>query len=194
MTKKGVFYAESLVGDPKNVQYLLLGQDPVRASSYRSNPRKATGIAFHNIGDDNPSITGMKAYQLDCKGNKPEEYCEKGLLLVNMVRCIFQGSKSMEENICHLAWTAYTLKLAHYFGTCNKKYVMVFCKSERFSPRLTDEYLPKVVPGERLLHVPHPSRIYSYVTHYKNDNEKMKPIKRVTNERTKKIFRHHIAS
>lgn len=182
MTTKGVFYAESLVDDPNNVQYLLMGQDPVSMKAPLSKIRKATGIAFHNIGDDNPSIRGMSIYELDCEGNKPEEYCKKrphGLLLVNMVRCIFNGGKSMDGNICHLAWTAYTLKLAHYFGTCKNKYVMVFSKSEDFKPCLTDEYLPKVIPTKKLLHVPHPTRVAKYCEKYQNDAVKMMPIKKV---------------
>ena len=179
MTTKGVFYAERLVDDPRNVKYLLLGQDPVATKA----SRKATGIAFHNIGDNNPSITGMSNYHLDCKGNKPKEYCKQrpGLLLVNTIRCIFEGGKSMDGNICHLAWTAYTLKLAHYFGTHNDKDVMVFCNPD-FKPCLTDKYLPEVVPTNKLLRVPHPTKFQQYIKKYTKDDMKIEPIRKIQKE------------
>ena len=75
---KQVFLTERLVGSPKKVYCLLMGQDPVyeentRKDIYLSHLRAATGIAFHNIGDRNKSIEGMTThYGLDCTGDWPE--------------------------------------------------------------------------------------------------------------------------
>ena len=69
-----IFDAERLVS-PEDVQYLLFGKDPVSKasqSSPNSNPKIATGIAFHAVGNDNPSINGMKTrYGLDCDDDNP---------------------------------------------------------------------------------------------------------------------------
>ena len=59
------------------------GQDPAckESSNNLSNLRSATGVAFHNIGDDHPSIVRMdEKYDLDCTCDKPIQYCRDGLL------------------------------------------------------------------------------------------------------------------
>ena len=61
MNIKGVFYAESQV-NPEDVKCVLMGQDPVSKNTSSMSLhalRNATGIAFHNIGDNNPSIEKM---------------------------------------------------------------------------------------------------------------------------------------
>ena len=106
---KQVFYAEKLLGSPGKVKGILMGHDPVSKVSTKqplSTLRKATGIAYHNIGDGNPSIKTMtEIYGIDCTGNKPINWCEEyGLLLVNMVRCICCENDTMEKNTCYDAW------------------------------------------------------------------------------------------
>ena len=162
MNIKGVFYAESQV-NPEDVKCVLMGQDPVSKNTPSMSLhalRNATGIAFHNIGNNNPSIEKMgTCYGLDFRGENPVQHCRNnGLLLVNMVRCIFHGSNSMDANICREAWTAYTLRLAHYFSRTCQKEVMVFCLSAAFTPKLPHKYLPMIIPNYNELHVSHPSR------------------------------------
>ena len=149
-----VFDAERLV-NPEHVRYLLFGKDPVsKTHTYAlSKLCKATGIAFHAIGDDNPSITGMKAhYGLDCGGNNPKQYCKDGLLMVNLIRCIGKNDSSLNKNSCRNAWIAYTLKLISHFSYANKP-VIVLTKS--VTP-LTAIYIP-VVCDTCLVRAPHPS-------------------------------------
>ena len=137
---KQVFLAERLVGIPDRIKCLIMGQDPVcRVKSYQgihlSNLRSATGIAFHNIGDEHPSIAGMrKNYRLDCKGKEPMQHCKDGKVLVNMIRCIPKDSKSMTGNPYYDAWFVYSLKLAKYCGEHNKP-VVVMC-NRKYEPNL----------------------------------------------------------
>ena len=64
----------------------------------------------------------------------------------------------MDANICCEAWTAYTLRLAHYFSRTCQKEVIVFCLSAAFTPKLPHKYLPMIIPNYNELHVSHPSR------------------------------------
>ena len=103
---KQVFLAERLIDFPQRVKCLIMGQDPAYKES-SNNPSKlcsATGVSFHNIGDDHSSIVGMdEEYGLDCTGDKPEQYCRYSLL-VNMVRCIPKYSQTMDVNPYYDAW------------------------------------------------------------------------------------------
>ena len=173
MDKNGIFLAETLVS-PKKVQCLLLGQDPVAKSMLISKMRNATGIAFHNIGNENSSISNMNTYyNLDCSDDNPSKHCENGILMVNMIRCIFKDMKSMSENIFRKAWTAYTLKLANHFSdqTITSK-IIVFCKSD-YMPDLSFKYLPKVVSPQKFMDVHHPSRVW------KDENKEDPDVKEV---------------
>ena len=163
MDSQGIFFAESQVA-PKIVRCLLLGQDPVSKNLPIHDLRKATGIAFHNIGNANSSISNMgKYYNLDCKDDEPKEHCRNGIFIVNMIRCIFENGKSMSGNKFKEAWTAYTLKLANYFNKSEQvSKIIVFCKSLTYKPCLATKYLPKVVSKEKFMEVPHPSRMYQY--------------------------------
>ena len=152
---KQVFLAERLVDFPQKVQCLIMGQDPAckESSNNLSNLRSATGVAFHNIGDDHSSIVGMnEKYDLDCTGDKPIQYCRDGLLLVNMIRCIPKDSKSMDANPYHDAWFVYSLKLAKYCGEHNKP-VVVMCNMD-FKPDLLSSI--KTV-NDKAKRVQHPS-------------------------------------
>ena len=159
MDWQGVFFAESQVS-PEKVKCLLLGQDPVPKHFPVPGMRKATGIAFHNIGNNNPSVFNMdKHYKLDCSDDKPITHCSRGILIVNMIRCIFKDSNSMSQNIFRIAWTLYTLKLAHHFSQQEKvSKIIVFCLSP-YQPDLAYKYLPKVVSSQKFMHVHHPSRV-----------------------------------
>ena len=156
---KQIFYAESLV-NIENVRCLLLGQDPVS----KPNPtigltdlRKATGIAFHAIGNDNSSIEGMnKHYGLNCFDDGPIDLCKNGRLLVNMIRCIGRDDWSVSNNSCRGAWISYTLKLAHFFTNKLKKPVIVFCK---FPAALPEVYMPTACASSNLTRVPHPAYV-----------------------------------
>ena len=147
---KDVFRAEKLVETPERVRCLIMGQDPVGRGD-ASYLRKATGIAFHKIGDRNPSILGMRQkYGLDCSGEKPIQHCKDGKLLVNMIRCIPLGAWSMNNNPFYDAWFVYSLKLANYFGENNKP-VVVTC-NRNYSPSLM-KYILQVNPqAERVQH------------------------------------------
>ena len=171
MDRKGIFLAESQVA-PKNVRCLLLGQDPV--SDNDPSSCKATGIAFHNIGNNNTSIKNMgKYYKLDCSNDKPREHCQNGILMVNMIRCIFVKSKSVSGNDFKIAWTAYTLRLANYFNKqLEGSNIIVFCKSP-YNPCLVEKYLPKVVSPEKFMHVHHPCRVWM------GENRKDKDVEKV---------------
>ena len=163
MDSQGIFFAEKHV-DPEKVRCLLFGQDPVPKSSQLQvyDLRKATGIAFHNIGNENSSISNMgKYYGLDCSDDNPIKHCEKGILIVNMIRCIFENDRSMDENEFRKAWTAYTLKLANHFDKSKQvSKIIVFCKSA-YKPCLATKYLPKVVSKEKFMEVPHPSKVWN---------------------------------
>lgn len=156
---KQIFYAESLV-NIENVRCLLLGQDPVS----KPNPtiglhdlRKATGIAFHAIGNDNSSIEGMNEhYGLNCFDDGPIDLCKNGRLLVNMIRCIGRDDYSVSNNSCRGAWISYTLKLAHFFTNELKKPVIVFCK---FPAALPEVYMPTTCASSNLTRVPHPAYV-----------------------------------
>ena len=156
---KQIFYAESLV-NIENVRCLLLGQDPVS----KPNPtigltdlRKATGIAFHAIGNDNSSIEGMNEhYGLNCFDDGPIDLCKNGRLLVNMIRCIGRDDWSVSNNSCRGAWISYTLKLAHFFTNELKKPVIVFCK---FPAALPEVYMPTACASSNLTRVPHPAYV-----------------------------------
>lgn len=152
------FDAERLVS-PEHVRYLLFGKDPV-SKTYttrysQSKLCKATGIAFHAVGDDNPSIRGMKTrYGLDCDGDNPKQYCRGGLLMVNLIRCIGENDTSLNKNSCRGAWIAYTLKLIDYFSSTDTgKPVILLTKA---GTPLTTMYIPAVCHSH-LLQVPHPS-------------------------------------
>ena len=156
---KQIFYAESLV-NIENVRCLLMGQDPVS----KPNPtigltdlRKATGIAFHAIGNDNSSIEGMnKHYGLNCFDDGPIDLCKNGRLLVNMIRCIGRNDYSVSNNSCRGAWISYTLKLAHFFTNELKKPVIIFCK---FPAALPEVYMPTTCASSNLTRVPHPAYV-----------------------------------
>ena len=151
-----VFDAERLVS-PENVRYLLFGRDPVSNTRRRyryslSKLCKATGIAFHAVGDNNPSIKGMKTYYgLDCDGDNPKRYCRDGLLMVNLIRCIGENDKSLKKNSCRSAWIAYTLKIINHFSSKDKPVILL---TKAASP-LTTMYIPAVCHD--LVRVPHPS-------------------------------------
>ena len=156
---KQIFYAESLV-NIENVCCLLMGQDPVS----KPNPtigltdlRKATGIAFHAIGNDNSSIEGMNEhYGLNCFDDGPIDLCKNGRLLVNMIRCIGRNDYSVSNNSCRGAWISYTLKLAHFFTNELKKPVIIFCK---FPAALPEVYMPTTCASSNLTRVPHPAYV-----------------------------------
>ena len=150
-----VFDAERLVS-PEHVRHLLFGKDPVSKTRTRysqSQLCKATGIAFHAVGDDNPSIKGMKTYYgLDCDGDNPKQYCKDGLLMVNLIRCIGENDKSLNKNSCRSAWIAYTLKLINHFSSTDKPVILL---SKAVTP-LTMMYIPAVCHSCPV-QVPHPS-------------------------------------
>ena len=135
---KQVFLAERLVGIPERIKCLLMDQDAackVYQGINLSNLHSATGIAFHNIADEHPSIVAMlDKYYLDCTGNEPEQYCRDGLLLVNMIRCIPKDSKSMTGNPYYDAWYVYSLKLAKYCGEHHKPVVVM--RNRKYEPNL----------------------------------------------------------
>jgi len=85
---KQIFYADTLV-KLKDVRCLLLGQDPVSMPNETTDLtglRKATGIAFHGIGNDNSSIEGMKEhYGINCFDDGPIDLCKDGRFMVNMI-------------------------------------------------------------------------------------------------------------
>ena len=97
---KQMFYAESLV-KLKDMKCLLLGQDPVSTPNETTDLtdlRKATGIAFHGIGNDNSSIHGMREhYGINCYDDEPIELCKDGQLMVNMIRTI--GIKDEQQQL-----------------------------------------------------------------------------------------------
>ena len=156
---KQIFYAESLV-NIENVRCLLLGQDPVSKPNQTiglTDLRKATGIAFHAIGNDNSSIEGMNEhYGLNCFDDGPIDLCKNGRLLVNMIRCIGRNDYSVSNNSCRGAWISYTLKLAHFFTNELKKPVIVFCK---FPAALPEVYMPTACASSNLTRVPHPAYV-----------------------------------
>ena len=156
---KQVFIAERLVGSPEKVKCILMGQDPVYKKNqsigiYLSHLRAATGIAFHNIGDGNKSIQGMTTqYGLDCTGDWPIEYCEQGLLLVNMIRCVPKRGKSMDHNPCYDAWFAYTLQLSKCF---DKRVVVMYNKNYTPTANLV-KFMLKLIPRDN--NVQHPAYV-----------------------------------
>ena len=151
------FEAERYLSDPHDVKHLLFGIDPVsKTYSYDLEILcRATGVAFHAVGNDNPSIEGMKThYRLDCDDDNPIKHCRNGLLLVNMVRCIRENDRSLTNNSCRRAWIAYTLRIINYFSSSpRKKPVMVLTSS---SSAMTKLYIPKVREGD-YVQGPHPS-------------------------------------
>lgn len=153
---KQIFEVERNLQDPNNVKLLLFGLDPVSKVSNYGLQRlcKATGIAFHAVGNDNPSIEGMKEhYGLDCDDDNPLAYCQpnNGLLLVNLIRCIGEEDSSLSNNTCRRAWVAYTLKVIS--KSSRNKWVIVLSTS---SSALTRLYIPTVCEGH-YVQVPHPS-------------------------------------
>ena len=155
---KQMFYADSLVA-LKDVKCLLLGQDPVSTPNETTDLtdlRKATGIAFHGIGNDNSSIEGMKEhYGINCFDDGPIDLCKSGQLLVNMIRTIGIKDWSVSNNSCRGAWIAYTLKLANFL-TRKGKPVIVFCK---FPAALPAMYMPTASFEPNLTRVPHPAYV-----------------------------------
>lgn len=170
---KQMFYAESLV-NLKDVKCLLLGQDPVSTPNETTDLtdlRKATGIAFHGIGNDNSSIEGMKEhYGINCFDDGPIELCKSGQLLVNMIRTIGIKDWSVSNNSCRGAWIAYTLKISNFFSKKGKP-VIVFCK---FPAALPAMYMPTACVDPNLTRVPHPA--YVDPDRDKEDIEKVKEI------------------
>ena len=154
---KQVFESERYLQNPLDVKHLLFGIDPVsKTYSYDLEILcRATGVAFHAVGNDNPSIEGMKThYGLDCDDDNPIKHCKDGLLLVNMVRCIRENDRSLTNNSCRRAWIAYTLRIIHHFSSApRKKPVMVLTSS---SSAMTKLYIPKVCEGD-YVQGPHPS-------------------------------------
>lgn len=151
---KHAFDAERLVS-PENVRHLLFGEDPVsKAHTCDLNSLcKATGIPFHAIGDDDPSIKGMKLhYGLDCDGDNPMKYCHDGLLMVNLIRCIGEDDEPLSKNSCRGAWIAYTLKIIHHFSSKNKPVIMLTTASSV----LPEIYVPAVCIGD-VVRAPNPS-------------------------------------
>ena len=142
---KQVFITERLVGSPEKVYCLLMGQDPVcKENPYRDiyllNLRAATGIAFHNIGDENPLIKGMTIhYGLDCTGGWPEKYCKQGLLLVNMIRCIHRNDRSTDSNDYYNVWFVYTMKLSMHFS--KRKIPVLVLYNLKYKANLVDYIL-----------------------------------------------------
>ena len=148
------FDAERLV-IPENVNHLLFGKDPVsNTGTYDlSMLCKADGIAFHAVGNDNPSIEGMRTrYGLDCNDDNPEEYVKNGLLMVNLIRCIGENDSSLSKNSCRGAWIAYTLKIIHHFSSINKP-IIVLTEASSVLPGI---YIPAVCNGD-IVKAPHPS-------------------------------------
>ena len=177
---KHIFDAERMVS-PKYVQYLLFGKDPIsNTHTYGLNTLcKASGIAFHAIGNDNPSIQGMKTkYGLDCDGDNPMKYCHDGLLMVNLIRCICEDDESLGKNSCCGAWIAYTLKIIHYFSRKNKPVIVLTMDSSV----LPEIYIPAVCSGN-LVRAPDPSvpdqqqnvnKVRQYLSGYNRPNHKHK--------------------
>ena len=156
---KQIFYAETLV-EPSAVKHLLLGQDPPAGAYYAKYLSKTTGIAFHAPGAAEiiSSITKIKErYGLNCDDNNPKEYCQNGLLMVNMIRCIPHGNDSVSKNRLRNAWIAYTLKLVHYFSSRQVPVIML-CT---FPTVLPEIYIPKVCTGQNLVQAPHPTSPYT---------------------------------
>ena len=170
---KQMFYAESLV-KLKDMKCLLLGQDPVSTPNETTDLtdlRKATGIAFHGIGNDNSSIHGMKEhYGINCYDDGPIELCKDGQLMVNMIRTIGIKDWSVSNNSCRGAWIAYTLKLAHYLSKKGKP-VIVFCK---FPAALPAMYMLTACVEPNLTRTSHPA--YVDPDRDKEDIEKVKQV------------------
>ena len=112
---KQIFYPEKLVKSPDRVHCLIMGQDPV-STTYNDNIlRGGTGVAFHNTNENSVirSIENMSSkYRLDCTGDWPIQYCNDGIVLVNMVRCIPKNGYSMTGYCFYNSWLVYSLKLA----------------------------------------------------------------------------------
>ena len=166
---QNIFDAEKYSQDPAKVNHLLFGMDPPSSRESKSSfPELATGIAFYAVGDRNPSIKKMDTlYGLDCTGTKPIEHCRKGLLMINMIRCIYEDEKP-EANSCRRAWVAYTLKIMHYFCSLSKPkpiFVLTMTPST-----MTEYYIPKVCKSG-YLQGPHPLNLKP------EHNEKANPIK-----------------
>ena len=172
---KQMFYAESLVNLEK-VNCLLLGQDPVSKQNKTiglTDLRKATGVAFHRVGDANPSIKGMKKhYEINCFDDGPIDLCKNDQLLVNMIRTIGINDLSVSKNSYRGAWITYTLKLAHYLSNKGKP-IIVFCK---FPAALPTIYMPAACGKSKLTFAPHPASSYLYPEH--PDVKKVKDILR----------------
>lgn len=105
---KQVFYAERLIGSPKNVRGLLLGQSPKGAKDDISYLRTATGV---DISDDGTYITVSS--NLQC-GTSHIDQCSNGVFLANMIRCIHRNGYRLDINEYCYAWFCYTLKLVKY--------------------------------------------------------------------------------
>ena len=151
------FEAERYLSDPADVKHLLFGIDPV-SKTYSYDLKvlcRATGIAFHAVGNDNRSIEGMKThYGLNCDDDNPIKYCKNGLLMTNMVRCIRENDRSLTNNSCRRAWVAYTLRIMHYFSSSpRRKPIFVLTSS---SSAMTKLYIPNVCEGV-YVQGPHPS-------------------------------------
>lgn len=154
---KQLFETERYLDNPGEVKVLLFGMDPVSDTENYGLQRlcQATGVAFHAVGNDNPSIKGMKThYGLDCDDDNPIAYCQKGLMMVNMIRCIGECDDSLTNNSCYRAWIAYTLRIIHYFSSCPRsKPVLVLTASWS---ALTKMYIPRVCEGQ-YVQTSHPS-------------------------------------
>ncbi|XP_065893683.1 uncharacterized protein [Dysidea avara] len=128
-----VFDAERFIGFPEQVNFLIMGQDPISKDSRSqdinlSTLRSATGIAFHNV-DLRSAVRMTTKYGLDCKDDKPIQHCKDGTLMVNMIRCIPRNSQSMASYPFYDAWYVYSLKMAKYFGE-HQKPVAVMCNKK----------------------------------------------------------------
>ena len=183
---KHIFDVERMVS-PEHVQHLLFGKDPISDThTYGLNTlSNASGIAFHAIGNDSPSIQGMKAnYGLDCDGDNPMRYCHDGLLMVNLIRCICEDNESLAKNSFRGAWITYTLKVIHHFSIKNKPVIVLTTDSSV----LPEIYIPIVCNGN-LVRAPDPSmledvksghqqnihRVRQYLSGYSRSNQKHRP-------------------
>ena len=153
-----IFQAEQLIRSPENVRGILMGLDPINKVGHygRSVLHKTSGIAFHNVGDTNASIRGMNTkYSLNCNGDNPKNYCQtNGLLMVNMIRCIYIHDLSVTQrgNICRDAWIHYTVKLTKYMYFQNVP-IVVTTKDKKKIPDVV-YYMRRVNP--RVEQVKHP--------------------------------------
>ena len=168
---KHVFDAERLVS-PGHVQYILFGQDPLsKTNAYNLNQLcKTTGIAFYAVGNDNPSLQGMKThYGLDCDGDNPMKYCSDGLLMVNLIRCIAEDDEPLSKNTYRGAWITYTLKIIHHFSRRNKTMIMLTTASSV----LPEIYVPLACNGN-YVQAPDPCIPEDITPHHKQNIDRVR--------------------